>query len=181
MDERVGGCQQWKAGEKRKMSTANISEHIREKFPLHSAVWENDYRKLEEELKLPQVGNKWTVYLIYTIVFCWLNATGAAQTRPVLTDALLSHNQGFIICFTAWLFITSFRRLNNKNIDQMDCFFTQCSYIIWCYFWKTFKIVLLKNRHLCNYCINRGVYALINDKSVYFFHNLAFINWLITG
>lgn len=38
------------------MSTANISEDIRVKFPLHSAVWENDYRKLEEQIRLPQVG-----------------------------------------------------------------------------------------------------------------------------
>uniref|UniRef100_A0A8C6Q7B6 Ankyrin repeat domain 13A n=1 Tax=Nothobranchius furzeri TaxID=105023 RepID=A0A8C6Q7B6_NOTFU len=30
---------------------ANVSEDIREKFPLHSAVWENDFRKLEEELR----------------------------------------------------------------------------------------------------------------------------------
>uniref|UniRef100_A0A8C6Q979 Ankyrin repeat domain 13A n=1 Tax=Nothobranchius furzeri TaxID=105023 RepID=A0A8C6Q979_NOTFU len=35
----------------RKMSMANVSEDIREKFPLHSAVWENDFRKLEEELR----------------------------------------------------------------------------------------------------------------------------------
>ncbi|KAM9743546.1 ankyrin repeat domain-containing protein 13A [Menidia menidia] len=36
------------------MSTANVSEDIRVKFPLHSAVWENDYRRLEEQIKLPQ-------------------------------------------------------------------------------------------------------------------------------
>ncbi|KAM4575787.1 ankyrin repeat domain-containing protein 13A isoform 1-T1 [Odontesthes bonariensis] len=36
------------------MSTANVSEGIRVKFPLHSAVWENDYRILEEQVKLPQ-------------------------------------------------------------------------------------------------------------------------------
>uniref|UniRef100_H3DEM4 Ankyrin repeat domain 13A n=1 Tax=Tetraodon nigroviridis TaxID=99883 RepID=H3DEM4_TETNG len=36
------------------MSTANISEDIRAKFPLHSAVWENDYRKLEEQIQIPQ-------------------------------------------------------------------------------------------------------------------------------
>ncbi|XP_010768942.1 ankyrin repeat domain-containing protein 13A [Notothenia coriiceps] len=34
------------------MSTAN--EEIRERFPLHSAVWENDYRTLEEHITLPQ-------------------------------------------------------------------------------------------------------------------------------
>lgn len=33
---------------------ATVSEDIREKFPLHSAVWENDYRKLEEQIALPQ-------------------------------------------------------------------------------------------------------------------------------
>lgn len=38
------------------MSTANISQEIKEKFPLHSAVWENDYRQLEEEIRVPQVG-----------------------------------------------------------------------------------------------------------------------------
>uniref|UniRef100_A0A3Q3AXT9 Ankyrin repeat domain 13A n=1 Tax=Kryptolebias marmoratus TaxID=37003 RepID=A0A3Q3AXT9_KRYMA len=38
------------------MSTANVSDNIRVKFPLHSAVWENDYRKLEEELRLSQVA-----------------------------------------------------------------------------------------------------------------------------
>uniref|UniRef100_H2ULR3 Ankyrin repeat domain 13A n=1 Tax=Takifugu rubripes TaxID=31033 RepID=H2ULR3_TAKRU len=38
----------------RKMSTANISDDIRVKFPLHSAVWENDYRKLEEQIRIPQ-------------------------------------------------------------------------------------------------------------------------------
>lgn len=38
------------------MSMANISEDIRVKFPLHSAVWENDYRKLEEHIGIPQVG-----------------------------------------------------------------------------------------------------------------------------
>ncbi|XP_070690023.1 ankyrin repeat domain-containing protein 13A [Pempheris klunzingeri] len=36
------------------MSTANVSEDTRVKFPLHSAVWENDYRKLEEQITLPQ-------------------------------------------------------------------------------------------------------------------------------
>lgn len=36
------------------MSSANVSEDIRGKFPLHSAVWENDYRKLEEQMTLPQ-------------------------------------------------------------------------------------------------------------------------------
>uniref|UniRef100_A0A1A8FWN2 Ankyrin repeat domain 13A n=1 Tax=Nothobranchius korthausae TaxID=1143690 RepID=A0A1A8FWN2_9TELE len=36
------------------MSAANVSEDIRGKFPLHSAVWENDFRKLEEELRSPQ-------------------------------------------------------------------------------------------------------------------------------
>uniref|UniRef100_A0A3P9QFN9 Ankyrin repeat domain 13A n=1 Tax=Poecilia reticulata TaxID=8081 RepID=A0A3P9QFN9_POERE len=36
------------------MSTASISEDIREKFPLHSAVWENDYRKLEQQIRLQQ-------------------------------------------------------------------------------------------------------------------------------
>lgn len=34
------------------MSTANVSEE----FPLHSAVWENDYRRLETQMTLPQVG-----------------------------------------------------------------------------------------------------------------------------
>lgn len=33
---------------------ANISEDIRVKFPLHSAVWENDYRKLEQLLTSTQ-------------------------------------------------------------------------------------------------------------------------------
>ncbi|XP_068166022.1 ankyrin repeat domain-containing protein 13A [Antennarius striatus] len=36
------------------MSTANVSEDVRVKFPLHSAVWENDYRRLEEQIALPQ-------------------------------------------------------------------------------------------------------------------------------
>ncbi|XP_078106800.1 ankyrin repeat domain-containing protein 13A [Sander vitreus] len=36
------------------MSTANISEDVRVKFPLHSAVWENDYRTLEEQIKSTQ-------------------------------------------------------------------------------------------------------------------------------
>ncbi|XP_062273682.1 ankyrin repeat domain-containing protein 13A [Scomber scombrus] len=36
------------------MSTANISEDIRDNFPLHAAVWENDYRTLEEKITLPQ-------------------------------------------------------------------------------------------------------------------------------
>lgn len=36
------------------MTTANVSEDTRAKFPLHSAVWENDYRKLEEQISLPQ-------------------------------------------------------------------------------------------------------------------------------
>ncbi|XP_029295456.1 ankyrin repeat domain-containing protein 13A [Cottoperca gobio] len=36
------------------MSTANVSEDVRVKFPLHSAVWENDYRTLEEQVTLPQ-------------------------------------------------------------------------------------------------------------------------------
>uniref|UniRef100_A0A7N6AJM8 Ankyrin repeat domain-containing protein n=1 Tax=Anabas testudineus TaxID=64144 RepID=A0A7N6AJM8_ANATE len=38
---------------KRKMSRANVSEDIRAQFPLHSAVWENDYRRLEELITLP--------------------------------------------------------------------------------------------------------------------------------
>uniref|UniRef100_A0A665UQD2 Ankyrin repeat domain-containing protein n=1 Tax=Echeneis naucrates TaxID=173247 RepID=A0A665UQD2_ECHNA len=37
------------------MSTANVSDDIRAKFPLHSAVWENDYRKLEEQITTPQI------------------------------------------------------------------------------------------------------------------------------
>lgn len=36
------------------MSTANVSENIRGKFPLHSAVWQNDYRGLEEQITIPQ-------------------------------------------------------------------------------------------------------------------------------
>lgn len=36
------------------MSTADVSADIRVKFPLHSAVWENDYRRLEEQITLPQ-------------------------------------------------------------------------------------------------------------------------------
>ncbi|KAK0138110.1 Ankyrin repeat domain-containing protein 13A [Merluccius polli] len=32
------------------MTTANVSEDIRVKFPLHSSVWENDYRQLETDL-----------------------------------------------------------------------------------------------------------------------------------
>ncbi|XP_034728020.1 ankyrin repeat domain-containing protein 13A [Etheostoma cragini] len=36
------------------MSTANVSEDVRAKFPLHSAVWENDYRTLEEQIKSAQ-------------------------------------------------------------------------------------------------------------------------------
>ncbi|XP_074526883.1 ankyrin repeat domain-containing protein 13A [Halichoeres trimaculatus] len=36
------------------MSMANISEDIRVKFPLHSAVWENDYRNLEQQITIPQ-------------------------------------------------------------------------------------------------------------------------------
>ncbi|KAK5604534.1 hypothetical protein CRENBAI_015870 [Crenichthys baileyi] len=36
------------------MSTASISEDIRGKFPLHSAVWENDYGKLEQQIRLQQ-------------------------------------------------------------------------------------------------------------------------------
>ncbi|KAL7392119.1 hypothetical protein ABVT39_019636 [Epinephelus coioides] len=36
------------------MSTANVSEDLRGKFPLHAAVWENDYRTLEEQITLPQ-------------------------------------------------------------------------------------------------------------------------------
>lgn len=38
------------------MSTANISQEIKQQFPLHSAVWENDYRRLEEEIGVPQVS-----------------------------------------------------------------------------------------------------------------------------
>ncbi|XP_026178560.1 ankyrin repeat domain-containing protein 13A isoform X1 [Mastacembelus armatus] len=34
------------------MSTANVSEDTRVKFPLHSAVWENDYRRLEQQITL---------------------------------------------------------------------------------------------------------------------------------
>lgn len=45
------------------MSTANISQDIRGNFPLHSAVWENDYRKLEEEIGAPQVGKTPTTAL----------------------------------------------------------------------------------------------------------------------
>ena len=41
---------------KKKVSTANISEDVRAKFPLHSAVWENDYRNLEELIRSLQVG-----------------------------------------------------------------------------------------------------------------------------
>lgn len=36
------------------MSTANVSEEIRVKFPLHSAVWTNDYRQLEEHIRLQE-------------------------------------------------------------------------------------------------------------------------------
>ncbi|XP_024131830.1 ankyrin repeat domain-containing protein 13A isoform X1 [Oryzias melastigma] len=34
------------------MSTANVSEDFRVKFPLHVAVWDNDYRGLEEQIRL---------------------------------------------------------------------------------------------------------------------------------
>ncbi|KAK7934105.1 hypothetical protein WMY93_005001 [Mugilogobius chulae] len=37
------------------MSVANISNELRVKFPLHSAVWVNDYRLLEENIRLPEV------------------------------------------------------------------------------------------------------------------------------
>nr|XP_057927674.1 ankyrin repeat domain-containing protein 13A [Doryrhamphus excisus] len=37
------------------MSIANISEDIRMEFPLHSAVWENDYRTLEQQIIRPQI------------------------------------------------------------------------------------------------------------------------------
>ncbi|XP_061527626.1 ankyrin repeat domain-containing protein 13A isoform X3 [Phycodurus eques] len=36
------------------MSSANVSEDIRMEFPLHSSVWENNYRKLEQQIILPQ-------------------------------------------------------------------------------------------------------------------------------
>ncbi|RVE68304.1 hypothetical protein OJAV_G00089670 [Oryzias javanicus] len=36
------------------MSTANVSEDFRGKFPLHVAVWDNDYRGLEEQIRLLQ-------------------------------------------------------------------------------------------------------------------------------
>ncbi|XP_024909046.1 ankyrin repeat domain-containing protein 13A isoform X2 [Cynoglossus semilaevis] len=38
------------------MSRASVSEDIREKFPLHSAVWVNDFRKLEELISTTQNG-----------------------------------------------------------------------------------------------------------------------------
>ncbi|XP_054467390.1 ankyrin repeat domain-containing protein 13A isoform X1 [Anoplopoma fimbria] len=38
----------------KKMSTATVSGDIRDKFPLHSAVWGNDYRTLEEQITSPQ-------------------------------------------------------------------------------------------------------------------------------
>uniref|UniRef100_A0A3P8W4N3 Ankyrin repeat domain 13A n=1 Tax=Cynoglossus semilaevis TaxID=244447 RepID=A0A3P8W4N3_CYNSE len=38
------------------MSSANVSEDIREKFPLHSAVWENDFSKLEKLISTTQNG-----------------------------------------------------------------------------------------------------------------------------
>lgn len=36
------------------MSSASISEDLRGKFPLHAAVWENDYRRLEEQITAAQ-------------------------------------------------------------------------------------------------------------------------------
>ncbi|XP_062238004.1 ankyrin repeat domain-containing protein 13A [Platichthys flesus] len=36
------------------MSTANVSDDIRGKFPLHSAVWENDYRRLDEQVTIAE-------------------------------------------------------------------------------------------------------------------------------
>lgn len=36
------------------MSMANVSEEIRVKFPLHSAVWANDYRQLQDLITLPE-------------------------------------------------------------------------------------------------------------------------------
>lgn len=36
------------------MSVANVSEEIWEKFPLHSAVWENNYRQLDELIRSPE-------------------------------------------------------------------------------------------------------------------------------
>ncbi|KAM9811199.1 ankyrin repeat domain-containing protein 13A [Neosynchiropus ocellatus] len=38
------------------MSTANVSEAVRERFPLHSAVWENDFRGLEGHIRIAQDG-----------------------------------------------------------------------------------------------------------------------------
>ncbi|XP_061134658.1 ankyrin repeat domain-containing protein 13A [Syngnathus typhle] len=36
------------------MSLANVSENIQMEFPLHSSVWENNYRKLEQQIVLLQ-------------------------------------------------------------------------------------------------------------------------------
>ncbi|KAF7661989.1 hypothetical protein LDENG_00248680 [Lucifuga dentata] len=36
------------------MSTANVSQDVRLKFPLHAAVWDNGYRTLEEQMRLSQ-------------------------------------------------------------------------------------------------------------------------------
>lgn len=58
------------------MSTANISEDIRVKFPLHSAVWENDYRKLEEQIRLPQVSKTRKTALHQTILASSMNPGG---------------------------------------------------------------------------------------------------------
>uniref|UniRef100_A0A3B3B8U2 Ankyrin repeat domain 13A n=1 Tax=Oryzias melastigma TaxID=30732 RepID=A0A3B3B8U2_ORYME len=38
------------------MSTANVSEDFRVKFPLHVAVWDNDYRGLEEQIRVDPRG-----------------------------------------------------------------------------------------------------------------------------
>ncbi|XP_061907266.1 ankyrin repeat domain-containing protein 13A [Entelurus aequoreus] len=37
------------------MSIASVSQDIQVEFPLHSAVWENDYRRLEQHIILPQI------------------------------------------------------------------------------------------------------------------------------
>uniref|UniRef100_A0AAV2MSA1 Ankyrin repeat domain-containing protein n=1 Tax=Knipowitschia caucasica TaxID=637954 RepID=A0AAV2MSA1_KNICA len=37
------------------MSAANVSEELRVEFPLHSAVWANDYRQLEDNIRLQQI------------------------------------------------------------------------------------------------------------------------------
>ena len=59
------------------MTAASVSEETRDKFPLHSSVWENDYRTLERDLA--QVCEH--LFVLNVVVVVFLDTTSLIEPK----------------------------------------------------------------------------------------------------